>query len=226
MALDLSGLQGVATTATSSGTARTQEKDSGTQLDQNQFLQLMIAQMKNQDPTKPMDPTTFMSQLAQFSTVTGIESMNKSISGLSESLLSSQVLSGTSLVGHDVLAQATTGNLATGGTIEGAVDVPAGTQTLKVNVLDTSGQLVRTITLQPSEGRLEFSWDGQTSAGAAAPAGSYELKILAGDGKDTIQLNSLLSSHVNSVTIDASTHELSLNTNNGTLPLSSVRRIK
>jgi flagellar basal-body rod modification protein FlgD len=224
MSLDLSSLQGVATTQSSSGAAKT--KDSDATLDQNQFLQLMIAQMKNQDPTKPMDPTTFMSQLAQFSTVTGIESMNKSISGLSESLLSSQVLSGTSLVGHDVLAQGSTGTLATGGTIDGAVDVPPGAKMLKVNVLDAGGQLVRTITLQPTEGRIEFSWDGQTNAGTPAAPGSYDFEILAGDGKDTIQLDSLLSSHVNSVTIDSSTHELSLNTNNGTLPLSSVRRIK
>lgn len=223
MALDLSGLQGVSTTE-NSGTAKT--KKSGTELDQNQFLQLMIAQMKNQDPSKPMDPSQFMSQLAQFSTVTGIQSMNESISGLSQSLLSSQVLSGTNLVGHDVLAQASTGMLSEGGTINGEVDVPAGAKTLKLNVLDSGGQLVRSITLPPTEGRAAFSWDGKTTAGTAAPSGSYEFEILAGDGQDTIQLDSLLSSHVNSVTIDSSTHELSLNTNNGTLPLSSVRRIQ
>jgi flagellar basal-body rod modification protein FlgD len=227
MALDLSGLEGVKTAANSSGTnSSSKTKGQTTQLDQNQFLQLMIAQMKNQDPTKPMDPSTFMSQLAQFSQVTGIEQMNKSVSGLNDSLLSSQVLSGTNLVGHEILATASTAALTAGGSIKGAVDVPEGTTTLNVGILNSAGQLMRTIPMQPGAGGMvDFSWDGKTNTGETAPAGTYTVKVLSGTGKDTQELPALLSSHVNSVTIDGTTHELSLNTNNGTLALSTVRRI-
>jgi len=226
MTLDLSSLVGARTTA-DSVSAATKTKGQSTQLDQNQFLQLMIAQMKNQDPTKPMDPSAFMSQLAQFSQVTGIEQMNKSVGELNDSLLGSQVLSGTNLVGHEVLAQSDTAVLsAAGGTITGAVDVPQGSQNVRVAVLNSAGQLVRTIPVNAgSGGTVDFQWNGTAVDGSLAPAGTYELQVLTGTGEDTTQLSPLLSSHVNSVTIDGTTHELSLNTNNGTLALNTVRRI-
>ena len=226
MALDLSGLTGVKTsenntTGTASNVGQT------TQLDQNQFLKLMIAQMKNQDPTKPMDPSTFMSQLAQFSQVTGIEKMNESITGLNDSLLSSQVLSGTNLVGHEILAESDTAVLrAEGAKISGAVDVPSGSQNVTVAVLNSAGTLVRAIPVNAgSGGMVDFEWDGKAANGTNAPAGTYQFQVFTGSGEDTTQLKPLLSSHVNSVTIDGTSHELSLNTNNGTLALSTVRRI-
>ena len=86
------------------------------QLGQAQFMQLMIAQLRNQDPTQPMDPANFLGQLAQFGTVSGIQGMQDSISTLSDSLRSSQVLGGTSLVGHYVLADASEGEIVGGST--------------------------------------------------------------------------------------------------------------
>src|SRR5512147_1839798 len=88
-------------TGAPSGTNATQKKD---ELGQNAFLKLMIAQLKNQDPTKPQDPSEFMSQLAQFSQVTSTQNMEKSITTLSDSMRSTQLLNGTSLVGHEILA--------------------------------------------------------------------------------------------------------------------------
>jgi flagellar basal-body rod modification protein FlgD len=168
-----------------------------------------------------------MSQLAQFSQVTGIEEMNKSVGNLNDSLLSSQVLSGTNLVGHEILAQSDTAVLAAqGGKITGAVDVPSGSQNVRVAVINSAGQLVKTMAINPgSGGMVDFQWDGKATDGSLAPAGTYGFQVLTGSGEDTTQLNPLLSSHVNSVTIDGTTHELSLNTNNGTLAMSTVRRI-
>src|ERR1043165_2578974 len=74
---------------------------SSTGLDQNAFLKLLIAQLKNQDPTKPQDPSEFMSKRAQFSQVTSTQNMEKSITTLSDSMRSTQLLNGTSLVGHE-----------------------------------------------------------------------------------------------------------------------------
>src|SRR5215470_13973527 len=87
-------------TAASSAASTTQDAKSNQQLGQNQFLTLMLAQLKNQDPMKPQDPTQFLSQLAQFSTVTGIQNMQGSVEALAQSLRSTQVLNGTSLVGR------------------------------------------------------------------------------------------------------------------------------
>src|SRR5688500_6199342 len=87
---------------------RTNTTEKNDELGQNAFLNPIIAQLKNQDPMKPQDPSQFMSQLAQFSQVTSTQNMEKSIEGLASSLRSTQVLNGTSLVGHDVLAPVTT----------------------------------------------------------------------------------------------------------------------
>src|SRR5688572_26319377 len=88
------------------------------ELGQNAFLKLMIAQLKNQDPMKPQDPSEFMSQLAQFSQVTSVQNMEKSIQDLAGSLRSTQVLNGASLVGRDILSPADTYTLEeAGGTV-------------------------------------------------------------------------------------------------------------
>src|SRR5215831_4185143 len=94
------------------------------QLNQKSFLQLMIAQFKNQDPTKPQDPAQFLGQLAQFSTVSGIQDMQTSLGALSDSLRSASVLNGATLVGHSVLTASSSTALNSGDTINGAIDVP------------------------------------------------------------------------------------------------------
>src|SRR5262245_60426612 len=119
-----------------SGAAKSRDK-----LDQKSFLQLMIAQFKNQDPTKPQDPAQFLGQLAQFSTVSGIQDMQNSLGALSSSLRSTNVLNGATLVGHQILAPHDSTNLTGTAGIGGAVDVPSGATSLQINVKDASGQL-------------------------------------------------------------------------------------
>lgn len=196
------------------------------QLGQEDFIELMIAQMRNQDPLKPADPTQFLSQLAQFSQVTGIQSMERAVTGLADSLRSAQLLNGTSLVGREVLAVSETATLVEDGSIAGAVDVPEGVTSLKVNVRDASGQLVRTINLEPRTGLTEFTWDGTTDRGTVASPGEYEFEVVAGSGGTNFSLEPLLSSRVDSVTIDPSSQRLVLNTDRGTFKLSDVRRVK
>ena len=65
-----------------------------TELGQEDFLALMVAQLKNQDPFKPMDPSQYVGQLAQFSSVSGLASMNQQITSLTNSLRGNQVLDG------------------------------------------------------------------------------------------------------------------------------------
>jgi flagellar basal-body rod modification protein FlgD len=214
-------------TSVGSGTPNAAHVGAGStgQLDQNEFLQLMVAQLKNQDPTKPVDPTAFVGQLAQFSTVTGIETMQNSLTALASSMRDAQVLSGTSMIGHAVLAPATSTTIAAGDTVTGAADVPPGTTSLQVKVLDSSGQLVRTFTVSPQTGLTAFTWDGLTDTGAAARPGQYSFHVIAGTGNNATSLNPLLATLVNSVTMDPTTKTLTLNTNAGALPLSSVRQV-
>ncbi len=185
----------------------------------------MVAQLKNQDPTKPMDPTAFVGQLAQFSTVTGIENMQTSMSNLASSMRTAQVMSGTSLVGRQVLAPATSTSIAAGDTVSGAADVPDGTTALQVQVLDATGQSVRTFPVAPQSGLTAFTWDGKTDKGVSATSGTYSFKVVANTSGTATSLPPLLSSKVNSVTIDPTSQNLILNTNAGALELSTVRQV-
>lgn len=195
-------------------------------LDQNAFLKLMIAQLKNQDPTKPQDPSEFMSQLAQFSQVTSTQNMEKSITTLSDSMRSTQLLNGTSLVGHEILASARTDTIEAGGSVTGAIEAPKGVTAIKVVVKDAAGAEVRTFDLaNVGEGLNNFTWDGKTNTGVEAPAGQYSFSTVATVGGQTGALDPLLMSKVTSVTIDPSTSALTLNTSAGAVALANVRRV-
>ncbi len=199
---------------------------SNTELGQNAFLKLMIAQLKNQDPMKPQDPSQFMSQLAQFSQVTSTQNMEKSIQTLSDSMRSAQVLNGTSLVGHDVLAPAKTDTIESGATVTGALDVPKATTAVKIVVKDAAGVEVRTFNLaNPAEGLNNFTWDGKTNTGIAAPSGQYTFEAVGAVAGQNTSLDPLLMSRVTSVSIDPSNGSLTLNTSAGAMALNAIRRV-
>jgi flagellar basal-body rod modification protein FlgD len=203
-----------------------QQTNNNGQLDQNAFLKLMIAQLKNQDPTKPQDPSEFMSQLAQFSQVTSTQNMESSIQSLTDSMRSTQVINGTSLVGHDILATADTATIAAGGTISGAIDAPKGTSAVKIVIKDSTGAEVRSFDLKDiKEGFNNFTWDGLTNSGGAAPAGEYTITNVTTVNGETGSLDTMLSSKVSSVTIDPASAALTLNTNAGAVSLADVRRV-
>ena len=196
------------------------------QLSQSDFLSLIIAQMKDQDPTQPADPNQFVNEFAQLSEVSGINGMETSMGNLSGNMQASQLLSGTSLIGRHVLASGTTAALAAGGSVSGAVQAPLGATGVVIQVTDASGALVRTLQVPPqSSGLTNFTWDGTTNTGAAAPAGTYTFTAAAAVGGSAASLSTYLQSTVNSVTIDPTTQTLSLNTGSGSLPLSDVIQV-
>lgn len=208
----------------SSTAAATSKK--ANQLNQQDFMQLMVTQFRNQDPFKPLDSSQFLGQLAQFSTVSGIADMQSSLATLVSSLQSDRMLSGSSLVGHEVLVPATKGVIGTQGTLRGAVDVPEGTQQVVVNVLDSSGQLVRRFTAPATAGTMDFEWDGTREDGTRVAAGQFKIEAHGVTGSTTESLNVLLADRVESVTLDAKTQSLVLNTySQGTVSLATVRRI-
>ena len=195
------------------------------QLGQAEFLELMIAQLKNQDPFKAMDPSQFLGQLAQFGTVSGIAEIKEAFGTLSESMRSSQVLDGATMVGREVLVPSDEVMLQAEGSVKGAIDVPTGTNALQVNIRDVNGALVRRMTLPTTSGLQEFSWDGVADNGTRAPAGEYTFEAVANVAGKSGSLEMLMAGRVNSVTIDAATG-LTLNTSNlGSRSLSDVRRV-
>jgi flagellar basal-body rod modification protein FlgD len=197
------------------------------QINQSQFLQLISTQMQNQDPLNPTDPTQFLAQIEGLSEVSSLQSLQTSIAGLASGLQGAQMLNGTSLLGHSVLAPGTTAELAAGGSVSGAVTAPSGTGSLTVSVTNSAGSLVDAFSVAPaSSGYSNFSWNGNTASGSAAPAGQYTISVNATVGGAAQSVNPLIYSQVQSVTIDPSTQALDLNTVNGTVPMSSVVSIQ
>jgi flagellar basal-body rod modification protein FlgD len=185
----------------------------------------MIAQLKNQDPTKPADPTEFLGQLAQFSTVSGIQDMRDSISSLSDALRGSQVLGGTALVGRAVLATGNAAVLDDVNSVYGTTTIPAGASEATIVITDASGQEVGRVQLAPQAGEAEFAWDGTDGFGERVAPGRYTITAIANVGGTTQQLQTQLASFVHSVSIDPNTYELTLNTDIGPIPLSAVRQV-
>jgi len=192
------------------------------------FLTLMLAQLKNQDPTSPVDSNTFLTQLAQLSEVQGITQLNTSFSTLSSALSPSQALQASSLLGHHVLVTSPTANLAANGTVTGAVNIPQTTSQVLLDVKTSSGVLVRQINLgAQSAGLASFSWDGKAGDGTQAPAGTYTLSAqYAGATSGGTAATTLVNGTVDSVSMGAGSTGLTLNVSGlGSVPFSSVQQI-
>jgi flagellar basal-body rod modification protein FlgD len=201
-----------------------------TELGQDDFLQLMMAQLKNQDPMKPMDPSQYVGQLAQFSSVAGLKEVNTAISGLTSSLRGNQVLDGASMIGHAVVAEGTHVWLPAPAEdrpgIAGAMEVPKGTQSLQMVVKDSSGATIRTQALPNGSGMRGFQWDGNNEAGVAAPAGRYSIDVIANVGGKNESLATSFAATVSSVALDPKTGALLLDTDVlGEVSLSDVERV-
>lgn len=205
------------------GLATKQATENKQALGQEDFLQLMTAQMKNQDPMKPMDPTTFLGQLAQFTTVQGIQSLNDSFSTLATSLQSNQALQASQLVGHGVMLPSTESVLVDG-QLYGAVELPSSGQ-VTVDIADASGQIVRSIDLgvQPA-GIAQFSWDGSTGDGSVLPDGRYTLSARQSAGGSTSSASTYAIAQVSSVSLAPEGLNLNL-VGLGSTPFSSVKQI-
>lgn len=168
------------------------------------FLALMIAQFRNQDPTKPVDNAQFIAQLASFGTVSGIDELNKSMQSLTTSYASGQTVQAASLLGRDVLVNRPTGWLDAGGELRGAIDVPAGAQRVAVQVKDAAGQVVRTIDAGAlPAGLARFAWDGRVDGGAAARPGRYTIEATALVAGKSEAATTLVEARVESVTLGA-----------------------
>jgi flagellar basal-body rod modification protein FlgD len=201
-------------------------RKSASSLGVSDFLTLMTTQLKNQDPFKPLDGTEMVSQLAQFGTVSGVQSMNVTLGALSESLRSSQALSGASMVGHEIIAPASTATFNGQQPLVGAIQVPTGSSAVTVTISDSSGQLLRHIPVDPGSGQQGFAWDGMTDRGTRAEAGSYKIAAIASVGGTSESLETAVAARVTSVSLDKTGTSLTLNTPElGAVALSKVQQI-
>lgn len=196
-------------------------------LEQDQFLQLMVAQLQNQDPFKPMESGEYLTQIAQFGTVSGIKDLQQSFDSLSTSLQSSQALQASSLVGRSVLIASEHLALGANGEMRGAFELEEDADQVTLNFYDTAGQLVRRVALgEQAAGLVQFNWDGVDTTGTQLPAGLYRVGAEATVSGRTGSVEVLANSHVESVTVGRSGRGLTLNlSDQGSRSLADVRHI-
>lgn len=216
MAVDFSNLNKTSGTGTS-GTSTTATDDPGSQ---DRFLKLLITQIQNQDPLKPMDNAQVTSQIAQINTVTGIEKLNTTVQGLSGQFSQLQALQSASLVGRDVVVP---GNVLDidGGVGQGGFELSGAADAVKVEVLSPSGAVIDTFALGAlGSGSHSFNWP----AGTATNDSALRFKVTATSGSVTSTPTLLMRDRVNAINTSGSTLNLELQ-NGGSVPYSSVRAL-
>ncbi len=217
------------------GLARPKEGLKEKNLGQDEFLSLMIAQMANQDPMKPMENGEFISQMAQFSAAKGMKEIKDSFTSLAEALQSSQALQASSMVGRTVMVPGNVGQLVEGGKLEGSVDLKTGAPELVVSILDDAGQLLKKINLgRQQPGQIDFSWNGEINRGVdspdaaiqQAPPGKYNIRAdIMFNGKPEAA-DILIKDKVESVSLGKGIKSVTLNLSaSGSATLSQVKEI-
>lgn len=191
---------------------------------EDRFLKLLVTQMRNQDPLNPLDNAQVTSQMAQISTVSGIDKLNGSIEKLSQSMLSSQSLQSTSMIGRHVLASGSTLTLgATGAT--GAYELAEEADRVQLTIATPAGAVIRQIELGgQAAGTAGFQWDGMTEAGGRAAQGNYVFQVTASRGGQSIAAAPLMAGRVDGVSFSGGNVRLNLESG-GELPVTDVRRI-
>ncbi|WP_426202837.1 flagellar hook assembly protein FlgD [Pseudomonas sp. TWP3-1] len=214
---------------TSDGIASATNSTTGGQaLGKDAFLQLLVTQLKNQNPLDPQDNSAFVAQLAQFSSLEGITTLNSTVTGLAGNYNSSQALQASSLVGRNVIVQTNSVQMDDPSKgMTGSVNVTSSIAGGTVTITDKDGKAVRTIDLgSRAVGSASFTWDGKDNNGVQVAAGTYTVKASAPINGTATDLATYLPATVNSVTISQTGGELMLNlAGKGSVALSKVQTI-
>lgn len=192
---------------------------------QNRFMTLLVTQMRNQDPLNPLDNAQVTSQLAQLSTVTGIDQLNDTMKAMVESTQAAQSLQAANMIGHGVLVPG--GSLAlVGGKSVYGIELSGPADVVQLTISDGTGNPVRTIDLgsQPA-GALALAWDGRLASGAVAPDGSYQVAVSAQRGGAPVGAQPLHFGEVVSVSTGSGGARLNLAGGQSSASLADVRQI-
>jgi len=164
--------------------------------DTNKFMTLLVTQLKNQDPMNPLDNAQLTSQLAQLSTVTGVNKLNTTLESLKASYQSSEALQATNLIGHGVLVEGNFAQLSGGKAIMG-VELASAADNVQVIITDPStGKDVQTIELgAQAAGTIPLPWNGVVDparvnpdgSGVALKDGKYLIRVIATAGAETLK---------------------------------------
>lgn len=210
----LDSVNGTATKAAKSVTTEAQDR----------FLKLLTTQLKNQDPLNPMDNAQMTSQLAQISTVDGIEKLNATLQRLLSSSVDAEAMQAAALVGHQVMIAGNGLQLGSAGAM-GGVELGANADQVTVIIKDANGIAMNTVNLGRLDAGLhQFTWDGKTDAGVQAANGAYSIAVTARQGANQVAATALQLAGVQN--INRSSQGVSLNLGSlGLITLNDIKQI-
>jgi flagellar basal-body rod modification protein FlgD len=218
-------LANIPATTPAVGAAAASKASAGSSADtQNRFLTMLVAQLKNQDPLNPMDNAAITSQMAQLSTVNGVEQLNATMKGMASGFDSLQAVQAASLAGRQVMTDGNMLALSNGSASAGfQLDQPV--DKLAVIITDAAGVQVQSVDLgaQP-DGIHAFQWDGMTDAAVAAAPGNYTFALHAFAQDQSVTAQSLVIGRVDGVSRTSNGVVLSVG-GVGNVGLADVKRI-
>lgn len=186
-------------TQSSTAVAATASPSAAISQTQDRFLQLLIAQLQNQDPMNPMENAEMTTQLAQMSTVEGINNLNANMETLMSSLQSAQGLQAASMIGRSVMVEGEE-LVSDGAGAQGGVALDGKVDALAVTVRDAFGNAVDTLDLGPqAAGFVRFEWDGLDASGNPLAAGEYRFEVKATLEGESVDATGYMTGLVNGV---------------------------
>jgi flagellar basal-body rod modification protein FlgD len=211
-------------TTDSTAAAAAMKKETG--LNKDDFLQLLVTQLKNQDPLNPQDSAQFVQQLAQLTQVEQTYNINTNLQNLLNSQNNGTSLSSVSFIGKNVTAQGSQVSLTSGNPTTLGFTLPSAASQVAIQIQDASGNTVRTLTQgATAAGANSITWDGMNSTNQLLPSGKYGFTVSGVDASgQTIQGTTMVQGQVTGVDLSGDTPVLVVNGVN--VPLSTVLSVK
>lgn len=215
----LTGTSSATSTSSSTIGAKTTTQSSS-EVAQDRFLKLLVAQLNNQDPMNPMDNAQMTSQMAQINTVTGIQQVNDTLKNMGDQFTAMQMLQGSNMVGRDVLLASNTLSISEG-KAAGVVSLAARAESVKIDILSPAGTVIDTINLGAvGAGQHNFSWD----ASKYSASGNPTFKVTATLGGKAIDNTAMVRAKVQSVSSEDGVMNVQL-AGRSAVPYSSIKAI-
>lgn len=191
---------------------------------EDRFLRLLVAQMRNQDPLNPLDNAQVTSQMAQLSTVTGINRLADLVEKISGALTQAQSLQAAGMIGRGVLTEGSTLLLRDGTGLAG-FELAAPADQVVVTIRDAAGQALYSANLGAQPAGVDvFQWDGVGDDGQTAPAGAYRFEVQARANGQPVTATALSYGTVASVSLNRGQVELNL-LDLGAVTLSQIKQV-
>ena len=205
-----------------------QKPKKSNELGQQDFIELMITQIRNQDPFEPLQSGEFIGQLAQFGTVSGIGELKETVSDLASSLISNQTLEAANLIGKNALVPSDNLTMKQDESGKGAIAVNASSSNVSISIFDAAGKLVQTLPIGAvNSGIQDFEWNGVDASGNRVAPGEYFFSAVGVQDEANVAFDTFAYKEIQSISLGENASSIRLNVADGSeLKISELLRLE